>query len=302
MAQLIKLQDYVTRYEWNPFHYPTQFIRLKRQNWNKLREQWEDGVNGTDGYADKTEDNLKNDENAQRMNVNESNAQHDNINLLKSEEQLVQYFLDKLFPFQMKWATSTVSHLSYTDQQFYFDNTLKYFLQRFPDIYLVMYYPIFSVKQTPVEGEVILISPIGIELIKLIEKSPDVTIVASNERIWTIETANEIKKELSPLISLRRTEHIVNSILNKYNIEFPIHKTVLSRTNHVLHATEPYNTNIIGKLDYSEWFKQKRQLSAPLKSEQLKAMEALLLHCQTTSIKRPEWEEDDDRLLYVDED
>ena len=41
MAQLVKLQDYISRYEWNPYHYPAQFIRLKRQNWKKLQEQWE---------------------------------------------------------------------------------------------------------------------------------------------------------------------------------------------------------------------------------------------------------------------
>lgn len=33
MAQLVKLIDYVTRYEVQPFHYPSQYIRLKQENW-----------------------------------------------------------------------------------------------------------------------------------------------------------------------------------------------------------------------------------------------------------------------------
>lgn len=300
MAQLIKLQDYVSRYEWNPYHYPTQFIRLKRQNWYKLREQWENELN----FTDESEESEKKWRFFQR-NIDQSQDQFEQsseLNILQTEEQLVKYFLDQLFPFQMKWATSTVSQLSYTDKSYYADDNLRYFLQRFPDIYLVMYYPIFNVQKAPIDGEIILISPVGIELIKLMEKKPDVTIMATDERSWTIESAREVSKELSPLIALKRNESIVKSILNKYNINLPVHKTVLSRTNHVVYTTEPYNTTIVGKLDYEEWFKNRRQLSAPLKSDQLKAMEALLLHCQTTSIKRPEWEEDDDVLLYVDGD
>lgn len=294
MAQLIKLQDYVSRYEWNPFHYPTQFIRLKRQNWNKLRDIWEEELDMS-SEADESEKKWG--------FFNENNDPYTEMNdlrFLQTEDELIKYYLDRLFPFQMKWATSTVSQLSYTDQKYYTDDTLKYFLQRFPDIYLVMYYPIFNVQKAPVDGEVILISPVGIDLIKLIERPSDVTIMATDERSWTFESTHEINKELSPLFALKRNENIIKSILNKYNINLPIHKTVLSRTNNVVYVTEPYNTSFVGKLNYENWFIKKRQLSAPLKSEQLKAMEALLLHCQTTSIKRPEWEEDDDTLLYVD--
>lgn len=42
IAQLIKLLDYISRYETNPFHYPTQYIRLKQENWKKLSKEWED--------------------------------------------------------------------------------------------------------------------------------------------------------------------------------------------------------------------------------------------------------------------
>ena len=41
MGQLIKLQDYVSRYEQNIFHYPSRFVLLKKQQWEKLRNLWE---------------------------------------------------------------------------------------------------------------------------------------------------------------------------------------------------------------------------------------------------------------------
>ena len=37
MAQLIKLQDYVSRYEQDIYRYPSQFIKLKKQQWEKLK-------------------------------------------------------------------------------------------------------------------------------------------------------------------------------------------------------------------------------------------------------------------------
>ena len=43
MAQLIKLQDYVSRYESDLSRYPSQFVRIKKQQWEKLKSAWEAG-------------------------------------------------------------------------------------------------------------------------------------------------------------------------------------------------------------------------------------------------------------------
>ncbi|ARI76757.1 hypothetical protein [Halobacillus mangrovi] len=44
MAQLIKLQDYISRYETSIYQYPSQFIRLKRENWSKFQHLFEQGL------------------------------------------------------------------------------------------------------------------------------------------------------------------------------------------------------------------------------------------------------------------
>ncbi|WP_234402372.1 NERD domain-containing protein [Oceanobacillus damuensis] len=211
-----------------------------------------------------------------------------------TEAELKQYFLDKLFRFQMKWATTTVTETSFVNGDYYDDPLLKYMMQRFPDTYLIMYFPIFAIKKAPIETEILLISPIGIEIIHFLEKSPDTVIMAGDERSWTLEKGNEYTKILSPLIALKRSEKLINSILSSYSIDFPIKKTVLSRTNSIVYATEPYNTKLIGQKNYADWFQEKRQLSSPLKSTQLKTAEALLKTCQTTSMKRPEWDSGSD--------
>ncbi|RKQ14554.1 NERD domain-containing protein [Oceanobacillus bengalensis] len=301
MAQLIKLQDYVSRYEWDVYRYPTQYIRVKKDNWNKLYRIWSEPPmpedNNIEEYETDDTSKVKKVFTKFKSLVKKEQIEEDidvpkeNI-LPETEQELKQYFLNKIFNFQLKWATSTITEISYVDQKYYQDRLLKYFLQRLPDTYLLMYYPVFNIKKAPVDGEIILITPIGIEIIYFIEKEPGAVIMAGDERAWTIESAYEQSRMLSPVIALKRTEKIIKSILQKHTIDFPIKKTVLSRTNNIIFNTEPYQINLIGKQKYNEWFHHKRILSSPLKSRQLKAADALLGQCYSNFVKRPEWEDD----------
>lgn len=295
MAQLIKLEDYISRYQWNIYRYPSQFIRLKQENWKKLYDLWiADQMNGISEEQEIGDEPSVMKKWKSWFKRNEEKEEPvEETNLPKTEIELKHYFLDRLFSIQLKWASSTVTDLSFMKQKYYGDATLKYFLQRFPDTYLFMYYPVFSIKNAPVDGEIILISPIAIEIISLCEKSPNAMILAADERTWEIAKDKDKTKILSPFIALKRTEQIVKSILNKEAIDFPIKKVVLSRVNHIVYQTEPHNSEIIGKQTYENWFEEKRQLTSPLKNRQLKAAGSLLKHCLTTSVKRPEWEEEE---------
>ena len=314
IAQLIKLQDYLSRYEWDAYRYPTQYIRLKKDNWNKLYYIWEnpengESITGTDEAAEqnrnersvfsklRTKFKRGKDQVEETKPKQESNQYAD---LPESEEELKHYFLDKLFQFQMKWATSTITHTSIVDREYYQDPLLRYLLQRFPDTYLVMYFPVFEIKNAPVETEIILISPIGIEIIYFVEKQTSAVIMAGDERTWLVEEEKKQTKILSPIIALKRTEKLIRSILQTYSIDFPIEKTVLSRTNSIVFATEPYQTKLVDQSKYPDWFQEKRRLTSPLKSSQLKVIEALLKHCSSTSFRRPEWEVDTSPTMIVD--
>ncbi|GGA82609.1 NERD domain-containing protein [Ornithinibacillus halotolerans] len=301
MAQLIKLQNYITRYEWDIFRYPTQYIRLKQDNWKKLHYLWSNQDSLSFPFEEQADvpprrkrkfffRNKSNEETLEEIEKTEV--------LPDTEEELKHYFLNHLIPFQFKWATSTIMNVSFVDRQYYSDEKLEFFLKRFPDTYLLMYFPIFEIRKAPVEGEIILINPLGIEIIHMVEENPKVIIQATDDRSWIFDDGVHQKKHLSPVIALKRTEKIVKSILEKHFISFPIHKVILSRTNHINYVSEPYKTSIIGKLEYENWFDKKRTLSSPLKSIQLKAAEALLKHCQSSYVKRPEWEEENEQYDF----
>lgn len=304
MAQLVKLYDYISRYESNPFHYPTQFIRLKQENWQQFHQSWLDAKASENEMVGEEHTNKRHFTDWLKFSKKTTDDPIDpNIykkNIPTTKQQLIQLFLNQLLDFQYKWATSTISHQSYTDQKHVNDDTLTYFLQRFPDIYLLLYYPLFSIKKAPIDGEIILISPIGIEIIHVIKNITNATIIIHEGRSWEIESHGRSQSIISPLIALKRTEQIVASILKTHQIDFPIQKTVLSETNEFLYHMEPYETNIVGRRNYEKWFTDKRSLQSPLKNIQLKSMEAILHHCHSTSVRRPEWEDRDDSYMTLD--
>ncbi|HLQ74336.1 MAG TPA: NERD domain-containing protein [Bacillota bacterium] len=294
MAQLIKLKDCISRYEWNTYRYSSQFIRLKQEQWGKLYNQWQDESELTEPVIEEeheeqsTFDKFKSIFKKNKASTEVIQEQEEQI-LPETELQLRHYFLDKLFPFQLKWATSTVSDVSFVYQQYERDETLKFFLQRLPDIYLLMYYPIFNIKKAPVDAEIILISPVSIEVIYLLESDEQATFYATDDRSWTKETPRGEETIISPIISLKRTEKIIESIMKKHDVSFKINKVILSRKNDINYYTEPYLTSIIGRSQFEEWLDDKKALSSPLKSQQLKVAEVLLSYCLTNSVKRPEW-------------
>ncbi|HLS66693.1 MAG TPA: NERD domain-containing protein [Pseudogracilibacillus sp.] len=301
MAQLVKLADYISRYEINPFHYPTQYIRLKRENWQQLQLMWknENELEQTTAEENGFERDGRSWIPFARKREEREETDTFERHLPQTREGLTRYFLNELYPFQLKWATSTISQISFIDPKFEHDYMLKQLLQRLPDIYLLMYYPVFSIRKAPIDSEIILISPIGVEIISIIETSSEATVYVGDDRTWNVEIYGDVKRIISPTIALKRTEQIVKSILRKMRINFPVQKTVISDRAPILYVEEPYNIQVVGKHQFDEWIQDKRQLSAPLKNEQLRAIEALLTYCQSTSVKRPEWVDEDESLASL---
>ncbi|WP_102026730.1 NERD domain-containing protein [Salirhabdus sp. Marseille-P4669] len=304
MAQLIKLEDYISRYEQDFFHYPGQFLRMKKESWISLKNKWEKQ------QYQLLENELQNEDKAEsqeakkkswklfsrkKEETNDFFPDVDDVPLLpKNKEDLKQYFLDYLYPFQIKWASSTISQSSFVDKGYQFDPLLKYLLQRFPDTFFVLYFPVFQLKNAVVEGNIIIITPVEILCLSILEESKNTTFIANEGRTWYLEKDDIQKKTISPMISLRRTENIVKSILKKYDISIPTYKVVLAKNNKIEFHSEPFHTNYIDETQYEGWFQRLRKLSSPLKHDQLKAGEALLKHCQTTAVRRPEWEMEED--------
>lgn len=312
MGQLIKLQDYISRYEIDTYRYPGQFIRLKKQHWEKVKNAWVEGeitppeksviqedpqqIEGKNSLFQFFKRKRKSDEEVednQGNNTKINQELNDEIdfsfvyeNQPKTIEELKQVFLNHIFDFQMKWASSTVREKSYVDREFFYDSTLKYFLQRFPDTYLLLYQPIFLLKKAPVEVEIILLSPTTTWCITILESKDNSVFVGSKERFWIERNGDKEKKLLSPLIGLQRMDRIVRKIYSLYEIDLPIRKVILNRSGYFDYPSVPFDIELVDKRNYEAWFTGVRNMVSPLKHMQLKAANALLQYCQTTYVRR----------------
>ncbi|MFC7061473.1 nuclease-related domain-containing protein [Halobacillus seohaensis] len=295
MAQLIKLYDYISRYESDIHQYPSKYIRLKQENWRKMKSLWENGelVSEQEDHTEDVEERttkrslfLKKKKQPRKEKSIETKQW-----IPSTEHELKQYFLDGLLPFQIKWASTTLIEKSFVDKKTSNDEHLKLLLQRLPDHYLVMYKPIVELKKAPMEAEIILIGPYEIELITFVDVE-DGTIHPSNQHHWHIKQGNSNQKIFSPLIGLKRTETFLRSVLQKYENDFSFKHVVLAPNLTIEGAQEPYLTTFIDQNSFEHWLSEKRKLSMPIKHGQLRVAGQLLHHTKTVAVRRPEWELD----------
>lgn len=316
MGQLVKLEDYISRYEQDIFTYPSRFVRLKKQQWERTRENWrnegQDASNlsfspVSEGWMEessKTKASIlgklsgifRTNQKEPEESLEEVEKPEDPMEFSAAfkfkpdtEEDLKQQFLDQLYRFQLKWASSTLAEKSYFSSKYVFEERLKFFLQRFPDTFLILYKPIFLLKKAPVEAEVILLTPTDTWCITFLEEEDSAVFIGSNDRFWLKRSQNGEKKMLNPLLALNRTERIVRNIYKLYEIEHPIHKLIISRNGYIDYPNAPLGLQFAETRNFEQWFQQMRVLKSPLKHMQLKGAQALLQYCQTTSSRRLDW-------------
>lgn len=307
MAQLIKLQDYISRYESDISRYPTQFVRLKKQQWEKLVKAWEEN-RLTNHYEMEISDDVKKasfidkvkvwfkkeDEMIVVNDLFDRETEEDEIDTTSlldahTKDELKKRYLNQLIQFQIKWASSTLLEKSFVNQRYYDDERLKHFLQRFPDNVLMMYEPVFLIKKAPIDFEVLLITPTEVWCLAFIEHQEDAAYIGNQEHFWTKMVDAQESKVLNPTISASRMEKIVQQILHLAKVEFPIKKAIISRNGYIDYPDAPTDIILLTKRTYDEWFEKLRNNRSPLKMLQVKAANALLDYCHTSSFRRPEW-------------
>ncbi|MEL3962040.1 nuclease-related domain-containing protein [Lysinibacillus endophyticus] len=322
MAQLVKLQDYISRYETALTRYPTQFVRLKQNQWDRVKTQWLSGEElpnwehiETDEENEEPKERFtffkkifrrnETEENIEEVNVENELVDNDEIipedetTTLFFEPKIVYHpqtleelkvmFLDQFFHFQLKWASSTLREKSYVDPKFLRDTLLRNILQQLPDSYLIFYYPIIKVKKAPVELDVIILTPTECICITVVENDNMAVYVGNSERFWTEKVGKVDKKILNPLIQLNRMESVISQIFTNQGVDIPIRKVLLSRNGYFDYPGSLYNVQFIDKREFPKWLMQLKRSISPMKRMQMQAAQSILNHVQTTSFNRDIW-------------
>lgn len=310
MAQLVKLVDYVSRYENDLTRYPTQFIRLKRYQWKRIKTQWEYGPELFDSLTEEEQEEeqetdkwysalfrkwrKRRDEELEEE-PDEEPDEHAETDLAfqaamsgkpANMEQLKESYTDQLFQFQLKWASSTLYDRSRVDPKFFSDPLLKQLTQRLPDSFLLFYYPIVKVNKAPVELDVILLTPTTCYCITVLESERMAAYIGSGERFWLKKFGEQEAKVLNPTIALNRMEKIVSSFFTAAEVELPIKKLIVSRNGYIDYPGTPFEITCIDRKNYEEWLTKLGSNPSPMKHTQFKAAQAILKHAQTTAMSR----------------
>jgi len=320
MAQLIKLQDYISRYQVDLTRYPTQFIRLKKGQWERVKKEWEQGENlPTWEHIEEEEqitrfavlkkffpkrfrkeldtEDIESIETTNELTDNpyipdEETSFHFEANILyqpQTLQDLKKMYMDQFFHFQMKWASSTLREKSYVDPKFVRDQLLRAMLQTLPDNYLILYYPIIKLKKAPVELDILIMTPTECLCITVIENENQAVYIGNGDRFWIKKVGAEDKKVLNPIIQLDRMETIIKQIFAVSNISMPIRKVLLSRNGYIDYPGSVYNVQLVDKRKFPEWMETIRKSYSPMKHMQIRAAQAILNYVQTTSFNRDIW-------------
>lgn len=327
LAQLVKLQDYVSRYQIDLARYPTQFVRLKKVQWDRVKNQWMSGeVIQQWEHIDDTEEEKESTspfsfikklipkkqpkseeiEDIESVDVSSELLEEDEIpeeettltfepNIVyqpETMEELKKMFLDQFFHFQIKWASSTLREKSYVEPKFLRDGFLRAILQRLPDNYLLFYYPIVQVKKAPVELDVIILTPVDCICITVLEEENAAVYVGDGDRFWTKKVGKNDSKLLNPFIQLNRMESIVSNIFSQNGVKLPIRKVLLTRNGYFDYPGTAFNIQLVDRREYPLFMQQLRRTSSPMKHNQIQAAQAILNTVQTTSYNRDIWSDE----------
>ena len=321
MGQLIKLQDYISRYEQDIYRYPTQFVRLKKQQWSKLQEAFQSGalqdmlqedeeneiwIEDKPTLFEKLKSVIKKSEKKQELEAKvaiekkRNNRSEEELffsikTVPESEEALKIVFLNQFFHFQMKWATTTIRERSLVDGAYYRNEQLKLLLQRFPDTYLILFEPVFRINKAPIQLDTIILTPTAVWCVMFLEELDLSVYEGNNDKFWVRRHhESEERRVLNPIISLKRTEKIIHKLFQLHNIEMSIKKAVISRNSYIEYTLGMSDLYILDKKGFPKWFETMRKSSSPIKHQQIKGAEVLLNYSQTTSMMRMEWSNYDD--------
>ena len=325
MAQLVKLQDYISRYQIDLTRYPTQFVRLKKNQWERVKHQWESGEEIQKWEHIETEaaeeaigkprfsflkrflPNQRQQEQEETQDVESIDVSNElDEDYIQEQETVLEFepnivynpqtfdelkrmFMDQFFHFQLKWASSTVREKSYVDPKYVRDSLLRTLLQGLPDSYLVFYLPILRIKKAPVELDILILTPTDCYIVKVLEEENLAVYIGSGDRFWTKKIGKKEKKTLSPMIDLTRTESIVTQLFQQEGIDLPIRKVILSRNGYIDYPGSVYGVQFVDKRKFPEWMQQMKRSVSPMKHIQIRAAQAILKSAETTSFNRDIW-------------
>ncbi|MGJ9382325.1 nuclease-related domain-containing protein [Salipaludibacillus sp. CF4.18] len=297
MAQLLKLADYVSRYEIDIYRYPSRYVRLKKERWQRVQREWavQKNISIDRPFWESYEEEVKTffQKSWNKLRRKAKMELDDEIELPseqemphQSKEQMKASFLEELFKFQINWVSSTVSERSAVKRSYYYDSLLEFLVKKLPDSFFILYEPVFFLKKATVDLDVIILTPSEIWLIKPLLGNENTIFQFDSDRFWSKKDGKRESKFLHPIISLNRMRTVIESILEEKNLSMPMKQVIVAKNSYIDIPQHNQRAKLIDKRNFHEFHEQFLKNKSPIKHTQLKIADALLAKCMTNSSSR----------------
>jgi hypothetical protein len=255
MAQLIKINQCVSRYQLNFRCYANRYNWLKKRRMEAWRENWLDNhtiqnsVNNVDKYSN-----------------------HWKVD-----------FDDWLFDKQLAWSTSTAFERSERPVTIRTEHWLRRMLKGINDVSFIMYQPVLLTKSGPVQLDSLLITNDMICCVHpLLGETGDVYQPYSQRMWYQITNGAVVRPLVNPMISLRRTKAVVAAFLKGKGLtSMQVGAVVYTPDCYIERTANDYESDFVDQRNEREWFQKMDQHSLLMKREQIESAEALLSMSET---------------------
>lgn len=261
LAQLVKLDNFITRYSQDLVYYSNRFITLKKRRWEQMKYEWE-------WYK----------------NQGQSGEYHHPIAKLSNEEKLRRYFENFIFQSQLKWASSTMSESSFLSKDYKEDSFLKELLIRCHDRNLLFYKPVVNIKKADFQLDTVMVGPYSVQIISYLQGENNSVFSGYNQRVWQEVTSHGTRQVISPLISIQRTYLFLKEMLQKYHIDLPIKSIIYTPISYIEYVDIPHYSTLIDRRLANDWFEEQRYQQMPFKHQQIKVAKTMLGLCKAGEV------------------
>ncbi|MCQ2008698.1 MAG: hypothetical protein ABF629_00435 [Sporolactobacillus sp.] len=259
MAQLIKINQCISRYQMNFRSYANRYNWLKKRRFAEWKEDWEHvhGIQQSDDGADIYKNQLKHE------------------------------FEDWLFDKQLEWSTRTAFEWSSFPDTIYSEHWLRHLIKEINDVSFFMYLPVLLTRSGPVQLDSLLIANDVICCVHPLLGNPGDVFQPVSQRNWNVITNGAQRPLLNPLISLRRTKAVVSAFLQSKGLRsMEVEAVVYAPDGYIESKAGEFEARFIDLRNEAEWFQKMDQHSLLMKRGQIECAEALLNNSETVSEPR----------------
>lgn len=195
-------------------------------------------------------------------------------------------FEDWLFRMQLDWATRTAEQLSVCPDEIDRAIWTRSLLHQINDLSFLAYRPILLTQSGAVQLDSLLITNDIVWCILPLQGEEGSVFQEISGRRWREIVSGGEHTRISPLISLKRTQKIINAFLNQEGLAMKTASAVLAPESFIEFVPDDRGTSLIDRRSYRDWLDEISRHSLILKKMQVQTADALLGHFETVAEPR----------------